>query len=665
MFHFLQKDSLEILQCLKTGRKNAQLYTEVIRSFSITLHFYSPRAYKFIRDKFNKHLPNETTIRKWYANCTQECQPGINKESMRTLASVANDFKNENKQLIVSIAFDEMAIRRLVQWSEAKKKFLGYVTYGSFQTNIPVARNALVFLATALNADFSIPIAHHFVVSLKKNELATLLQEVITKITSLGIKVACITFDGLRTNFAACEFLGASLKPNNIKPFILNPVNSSKIHIFIDACHVLKLARNLIAKEENLFNRSNNTIISWIFFRRLEAHRIKNDFVCHKLTKKHIQWFRAKMDVRLASETMSRSVANSMEHLMNEGVKNFQHSQGTIEYIRFVDTFFDIFNSKKEKKSNVFKSPITIASKEKIFEFLNETDTYLRSLTLNGRSVLISKKNTAFKSMLINIMSLKSIVSDYLDSGLIQSVATFRLSQDPLETLFGRLRSLNGNNNNPSVEQFTSALRKMLVHNEIMSSDLSNCTDQLKILTISSLKQKEMEICAHELDDEEIDSIIINDRFCPNDYLQNVFQDSTVIRMANDIENKIQLIARFECENCMDVLTNNQTNWSESHSCCLSTVLIGKIVYKFFNIFKNKRNISYEILIETISQNIDKDIVFPNFGCENEHKEYFINFIVKEFIRMRAVYIAKTSTLNEQRRMLRKQLNKAVHFQGQ
>lgn len=97
---------------------------------------------------------------------------------------------------------------------------------------------------------------------------------------------------------------------------------------------------------------------------------------------------------------------------------------------------------------------------------------------------------------------------------------------------------------------------------------------------------------------------------------------------------------------------------------CLSTVLIGKIVYKFFNIFKNDKTMSYKILLETILRNIDKDNVFLNFNCENEHKEYFLDFIVKEFIRMRAVYIAKTSTLNEQKRILRKQLSKAIHFRG-
>lgn len=313
-----------------------------------------------------------------------------------------------------------------------------------------------------------------------------LINQVVTEVTRLGIRVANITFDGLSSNFSACEELGASFNQLNMKPFFFNPVDSKKIHIFLDACHMLKVARNCIASEKYMNHRSSNSSISWLFFERLESCRFKNDFVCHKLTKKHMQWYRAQMDVRLAAQTLSDSVANSMEHLMGEGVRSFQNCEGTIEFIRIMNKVFDIFNSKKEKRGNVFKSPITISSKENIFEFLNQADTYIRSLTLHGRNILLSRKKTAFRGMLINIMSLKEIVSEYLDTGLIESVPTFYMSQDPLETFFGRVRSLNGNNDNPNVEQFSSALRKLLIHNEIVSSDLSNCTDQLNILTVSS-----------------------------------------------------------------------------------------------------------------------------------------------------------------------------------
>lgn len=97
----------------------------------------------------------------------------------------------------------------------------------------------------------------------------------------------------------------------------------------------------------------------------------------------------------------------------------------------------------------------------------------------------------------------------------------------------------------------------------------------------------------------------------------------------------------------------------------MSTALIGRIVYKFMNIFKNERDISYHVLLETILQNINTTVIFPNYNCEDDHQTYFINFIAEEFIRARAVYIAKTETLKEQKLMLRKKLKSAIHFQGQ
>lgn len=656
------------MECLKIGRKNVQSYTEVLRSFSITLHFYSPRAYQFIRKKFNDHLPSVTTIRKWHANCTSNAEPGINKECLSAVAALVESFKNEEKTLIVSITFDEMSIRRMIQWNDAKKRFIGYITHGQFVGQIPVARNALVFLITGLNSDFSLPIAHYFVIAPNGREKALIINQVVTEVTKLGVRVANITFDGLSSNLSACEELGASFKQSFMKPFFINPVDSKKVHIFLDACHMLKLARNCIASEKFMCHRPSNSTISWQFFERLESCRSRNDFVCHKLTKKHMQWYRAQMDVRLAAQTLSDSVANAMEHLMGEGVRSFQHCEGTIEFIRTMNKVFDIFNSKKKKKGNVFKSPITISSKETIFNFLSQATTYIQSLTLHGRSIMLSKKKTAFKGMVINIMSLKEIVAEYLDTGLIESVPTFYTSQDPLETLFGRVRSLNGNNDNPSVEQFTSALRKLLIHNEIVSSDLSNCTDQLNILTVSSFRERSI---ANEGNDQNDDAGQIASfkahRFCTNDNLLNVFQDSTIVRTADEIENKLKFIARFDCDTCIEVLDIHEKICSDFHkySPCMSTALIGRIVYKFMDIFKNERDISYDILLETVLQNIDDIITFPNFNCEDDHKKYFINFMAEEFIRARAVYIAKTDTLNEQKLMLRKKLKSAINFQGQ
>lgn len=99
-----------------------------------------------------------------------------------------------------------------------------------------------------------------------------------------------------------------------------------------------------------MHDRSKNQTISWIYFERLEACRTKHDFVSHKMTKKHIQWYRSKMDVRLAAETLSDSVADAMSHLMGEGVKTFQYCEGTVNFIKMMNRVFDVFKKSKEEQ---------------------------------------------------------------------------------------------------------------------------------------------------------------------------------------------------------------------------------------------------------------------------------------------------------------------------
>lgn len=41
-------------------------YTPEMRKFTITLQFYSNKAYNFVRKSFKKVLPHPKTISKWY-----------------------------------------------------------------------------------------------------------------------------------------------------------------------------------------------------------------------------------------------------------------------------------------------------------------------------------------------------------------------------------------------------------------------------------------------------------------------------------------------------------------------------------------------------------------------------------------------------------------------
>jgi hypothetical protein len=54
-------------------RSKASRYSESIKKFAVSLHFYSPRSYRFVRKSL--HLPCPATIRSWAAAI--DCEPSF------------------------------------------------------------------------------------------------------------------------------------------------------------------------------------------------------------------------------------------------------------------------------------------------------------------------------------------------------------------------------------------------------------------------------------------------------------------------------------------------------------------------------------------------------------------------------------------------------------
>ncbi|XP_077523586.1 THAP domain-containing protein 2-like [Amblyomma americanum] len=64
---FTSSFSIDIQQLLnRAGNKQKGVYTPELRAFALTLHFYSPAAYDYVRSKFNDALPSQRTLRQWY-----------------------------------------------------------------------------------------------------------------------------------------------------------------------------------------------------------------------------------------------------------------------------------------------------------------------------------------------------------------------------------------------------------------------------------------------------------------------------------------------------------------------------------------------------------------------------------------------------------------------
>lgn len=381
--------SNEILRVLCYGLPVGVKYSKNVRSFCFSISYHSCAAYELLRDTFNKNLPHIDTIKSWYAVSDCKAEEGVQDEHIKKLKAIADDFhQGTGSQLTCALVFDEMYIRKQVFWTQDKFDFIGYVS-SSYEPNQNlenstnrkrIVRQAIVFMLSGINKSMQFPVAYYFIHKLDKYGRSKILKEIIEAVTKCGVKIANLTFDGFCSNVSACEMLGADLKigSDEFQPYILNDFNGEKIFIVLDPCHMLKLIRNTLAKKKIIYD-DNGDKIDFCYFESLVDYSQNNQFNTHKMTRKHLQWERNCMCVQTATQTLSNSVANSMEFLMKQNHPNFKDSAPTIR---------SVFQIKKK----ILQYPTIATDKISLnILFLSISDSYVLSINYSIFSIPESK----------------------------------------------------------------------------------------------------------------------------------------------------------------------------------------------------------------------------------------------------------------------------------
>lgn len=236
----------------------------------------------------------------------------------------------------------------------------------------------------------------------------------------------------------------------------------------------------------------NNRFVKYDFITKL--HNLQQSEGLHlgnKLRAAHLAAFRKKMNVKLAAPLLSESVATSLEFCMMEKMPEFFGAEATVKFIRVFNQLFDVFNS-RNLRAKSFKCPVKSSNWLQISEFLTSARSYILSLkeSVNGRALVTSNRKTGFLGFVICIDSLFKLYTLLIEplQSCMSFLCTYKFSQDHLELLFGKIRSLGGCNNNPTARQFCAAYKKLLVRNEIQDVLRGNCLplQTVPILNVSS-----------------------------------------------------------------------------------------------------------------------------------------------------------------------------------
>jgi hypothetical protein len=690
-------------------------YSDEIKEFAVTIQYYSPKAYNFLRTIIP--LPAPSLIKRWARSV--DCEPGFITEALDILKS---EIQGHSEKKDCCLVFDAMAIRKQTLWDPKQDEFVGFVNYGPAQIESPetMASEALVFALVGLRSHWKCPIAYFLINKLSASVQAELVRKALVLTAEIGLKVWCITSDGTSSNVATFKLLGCifGLTYKSMITKFKHPTLGYDVFVMLDPCHMLKLARNTLASLGSIF--AQNEGIHWKFLKHLnevqENHGMK---LANKLTTNHIKYEKHKMKVDLAAQTLSTSVADAIDFLnIAEKDPRFHNSEATVTFIRSVDKLFDILNSRNPlgKRS---KQPLKLVNKNTWEAELLVIANYLLSLKSgDGQLLLKHKRKTFILGFVITIKSTIEMATTMLTQQVnpFKYLLTYKFSQDHIELLFSCIRARGGWNNNPNCLQLKYTLRRMLLNNSITASRNANCQilDQHSVVPVlhtrkhhSPLKDKSTTVG----DDHEDDS----DAHTMMQHLQAAEHSEFTMYVLHYICGFIvsKLEKRISCSQCIVAITESPSQSQErsDHDYCSKTsdnmydnastftnfvnkgglripsTLVLKVVSYAEQVFKcyvssathdsitKEKKLKEKMVTEVSHHFAEVDISkqesheqFLNETLFDNHNLWLVKCIADQFFKLRLFTYAKTYNeiiVGKGLPSRRHQLNKLILFQNQ
>lgn len=436
-----------MVNCLVHGIPKYQPYPESVRKFSIAQQFYSTAAYLGLRRFFSNNLPSRRTLQMWYGSV--DGTPGVCESALEILREKAISYLEENgHRLHICMVWDEMAIKKELCWCAESQSFIGFSTVinssgngvNEDPTQKKLANEALVFMV--VGPDFKIAVGYELLNGLESLDRAALVLNVVKHVEETGVIIVSLTGDGLSANTTTYEALGVDFE--NLKTYFQSPTYPShKIYIIYDPSHMLKCVRKHFCQKDIYYK---NQLIDWELLVQIVAKQSADNFnICNKLTKLHINWNQKPMNVRLAAQTMSKSVADTIHQLRKDGYEEFKNSVRTEEFILYFNNGFDILNFGDTKESDGrFKIKLCMETAEFIFEFAKNFKQFISELEIHLATkidpILLSNASKGFFGFYIDFISLRGIYEDFVLNGPLQEFYTFQFSQDHLEQFFSLIR---------------------------------------------------------------------------------------------------------------------------------------------------------------------------------------------------------------------------------
>ncbi|PNF39995.1 hypothetical protein B7P43_G15587, partial [Cryptotermes secundus] len=219
------------------------------------------------------------------------------------------------------LMFDEMSIRENLHFNQKFDCIEGFEDCGSQGRTCSIANHALLFMIRGLRRKWKQPVAYYFTRGSTKAEMVVqYLKEVLDACQNAGLKVVATVCDMGANNVKALKLLGASKR----KPFFR--FHNQETATVYDPPHLLKCTRNLFLKHDVQLKSEHvgtqlPVIAKWDHILKLyEIDKTRPFRLLYRLTDTHLNpTAQSSMNVRLAAQVMSHTVAASLNALVATG----------------------------------------------------------------------------------------------------------------------------------------------------------------------------------------------------------------------------------------------------------------------------------------------------------------------------------------------------------
>lgn len=164
-------------------------------------------------------------------------------------------------------------------------------------------------MVVAVDDNWKLPIGYFLIDGIDSDTSSGLVNTSLMKLHEIGVEVLSVTLDDTSEHLSMVQKLGAKFDTINfrIEPYFFHHATQKYVYVIFDNFHMLKLIRNVLGDWKILVDGDGNKIewkyiVSLAFLQETEGLRGGN-----KIRLNHIRYFKMKMKVNLATQTLNQS----------------------------------------------------------------------------------------------------------------------------------------------------------------------------------------------------------------------------------------------------------------------------------------------------------------------------------------------------------------------